>query len=85
MPAQTPNLFLSYRDAGNHDNRNYEDDWGERYNGLVSNSDYEAQANQNHAKNLKRNLKLPPRKAAKAINWPTMLENDKKIKASGLT
>ncbi|MGF1923409.1 MAG: alpha/beta hydrolase family protein, partial [Bacteroidia bacterium] len=45
-------------ESGNHDNRNYEDDWGERYNGLVENSDYEAQANQNYAKNLKGKLLL---------------------------
>ena len=44
--------------AGNHDNRNYEDDWGERYDGLVSNSDYSAQANENYAKNLKGKLLL---------------------------
>lgn len=49
--------------SGNHDNRNYEDDWGERYNGLlVKNEDgsdnYEPQANQVHAKNLKGKLML---------------------------
>ena len=54
-----PDFFkVGVSQAGNHDNRNYEDDWGERYNGLVSNSDYEAQANQNHAKNLKGKLML---------------------------
>ncbi len=50
-------------ESGNHDNRNYEDDWGERYIGLLkkdnSGSDnYEAQANQNYAKNLKGKLLL---------------------------
>ncbi|RZL32293.1 MAG: S9 family peptidase, partial [Pedobacter sp.] len=45
-------------ESGNHENRNYEDDWGERYNGLVENSNYEAQANQNYAKNLKGKLML---------------------------
>ncbi|RYF98317.1 MAG: S9 family peptidase, partial [Chitinophagaceae bacterium] len=45
-------------ESGNHDNRNYEDDWGERYNGLAENADYEAQANQNYAKNLKGKLML---------------------------
>lgn len=43
-------------ESGNHDNRNYEDDWGERYNGLVENSDYASQANQLYAKNLKGKL-----------------------------
>jgi dipeptidyl aminopeptidase/acylaminoacyl peptidase len=47
--------------AGNHDNRNYEDDWGERYQGLlVRNGDgttnYDNQANQLQAKNLKGKL-----------------------------
>jgi dipeptidyl aminopeptidase/acylaminoacyl peptidase len=45
-------------ESGNHDNRNYEDDWGERYNGLAENANYEAQANQNYAKNLKGKLML---------------------------
>ena len=45
-------------ESGNHDNRNYEDDWGERYDGLVTQSNYEAQANQVYAKNLKGKLLL---------------------------
>lgn len=45
-------------ESGNHDNRNYEDDWGERYNGLTSTSNYDAQATQNEAKNLKGKLLL---------------------------
>ena len=50
-------------ESGNHDNRNYEDDWGERYNGLmVENeegvSNYAAQANQLYAENLKGKLLL---------------------------
>ncbi|MFD2583163.1 DPP IV N-terminal domain-containing protein [Pedobacter vanadiisoli] len=54
-----PDFFkVGISESGNHDNRNYEDDWGERYNGLVENSDYEAQANQNYAKNLKGKLML---------------------------
>ena len=48
-------------ESGNHDNRNYEDDWGERYVGLLKTeadgkSNYEDQANQNYAKNLKGKL-----------------------------
>lgn len=54
-----PDFFkVGIAESGNHDNRNYEDDWGERYNGLVENSNYEAQANQNYAKNLKGKLML---------------------------
>jgi len=57
-----PDFFkVGISESGNHDNRNYEDDWGERYIGLeimdedgVSN--YEYQANQVHAKNLKGKL-----------------------------
>ncbi|MEZ5424709.1 MAG: DPP IV N-terminal domain-containing protein [Pyrinomonadaceae bacterium] len=50
-------------ESGNHDNRNYEDDWGERYIGLLTygpnwKSNYEDQANQNFAKNLKGKLLL---------------------------
>jgi dipeptidyl aminopeptidase/acylaminoacyl peptidase len=50
-------------ESGNHENRNYEDDWGERYNGLLIKDDkgvsnYENQANQNYAKNLKGKLML---------------------------
>jgi dipeptidyl aminopeptidase/acylaminoacyl peptidase len=50
-------------ESGNHDNRNYEDDWGERYIGLMVNdstgkSNYEDQANQNFASNLKGKLML---------------------------
>ncbi len=50
-------------ESGNHDNRNYEDDWGERYIGLLTKDangkdNYEDQANQNYAKNLKGKLLL---------------------------
>ena len=49
-------------ESGNHDNRNYEDDWGERYQGLLvrdGNTDnYAAEANQTHAANLKGKLLL---------------------------
>lgn len=44
--------------SGNHDNRNYEDDWGERYIGLVAGDNYEKQANQIYAKDLKGKLML---------------------------
>ncbi|HMK03273.1 MAG TPA: DPP IV N-terminal domain-containing protein [Ferruginibacter sp.] len=50
-------------ESGNHDNRNYEDDWGERYIGLEQKeadgkTNYEKQANQNNAGNLKGKLML---------------------------
>jgi dipeptidyl aminopeptidase/acylaminoacyl peptidase len=49
--------------AGNHDNRNYEDDWGERYQGLLTRNpdgttNYDNQANQLLAQNLKGRLLL---------------------------
>jgi len=54
-----PHFFkVGISESGNHDNRNYEDDWGERYDGLTSNSNYDAQANENYAKNLKGKLML---------------------------
>lgn len=50
-------------ESGNHDNRNYEDDWGERYIGLEKKdadgtSNYAKQANQINAGNLKGKLLL---------------------------
>ena len=45
-------------ESGNHDNRNYEDDWGERYIGLLSGDNYKTQANQEYAKNLQGKLLL---------------------------
>lgn len=54
-----PGFFkVGISESGNHDNRNYEDDWGERYDGLVTNSNYDAQATENYAKNLKGKLML---------------------------
>jgi len=59
-----PDFFkVGISESGNHDNREYEDDWGERYQGLlVKNADgttnYDDQANQNWAKNLKGHLLL---------------------------
>lgn len=50
-------------ESGNHDSRNYEDDWGERYIGLLTkdeagNSNYDDQANAKFAENLKGKLLL---------------------------
>lgn len=59
-----PEFFkVGISESGNHDNRNYEDDWGERYIGLQKKeesgeSNYEIQANQYLAKNLKGKLLL---------------------------
>ncbi|MCX6545261.1 MAG: DPP IV N-terminal domain-containing protein [Acidobacteria bacterium] len=59
-----PDFFkVGISESGNHDQRNYEDDWGERYQGLlVKNADgtdnYAAEANQTLAKNLKGKLLL---------------------------
>jgi dipeptidyl-peptidase 4 len=59
-----PDFFkVGIAESGNHDNRVYEDDWGERYHGLlVKNADgtdnYTAEANQTYAKNLKGKLLL---------------------------
>lgn len=49
--------------AGNHDNRNYEDDWGEKWHGLLEtrpdgSTNYDSQANQNLAENLQGKLLL---------------------------
>ncbi|MES1256812.1 MAG: prolyl oligopeptidase family serine peptidase, partial [Acidobacteriota bacterium] len=59
-----PDFFkVGISEAGNHDNRNYEDDWGERYQGLLKResggvTNYDDQANQSLAKNLKGHLLL---------------------------
>ena len=50
-------------ESGNHDNRNYEDDYYEKYLGLLEShhdgsTNYDAQANQSIAKNLKGKLML---------------------------
>jgi len=54
-----PDFFkVGISESGNHDNREYEDDWGERYQGLLSGTNYDDQANQSLAKNLKGHLLL---------------------------
>jgi dipeptidyl-peptidase-4 len=59
-----PDFFkVAVSTSGNHDNRSYEDDWGEKWQGLlVTNPDgttsYDNQANQLLAKNLKGKLLL---------------------------
>jgi len=59
-----PDFFkVGISESGNHDNRNYEDDWGERYIGLEKpleggKTNYEIQANQIYAQHLKGKLLL---------------------------
>ena len=59
-----PDFFkVGISESGNHENRNYEDDWAERYLGLLkTNADgttsYDNQANAIFAKNLKGKLML---------------------------
>jgi dipeptidyl aminopeptidase/acylaminoacyl peptidase len=59
-----PDFFhVAVSGAGNHDNRNYEDDWGEKWQGLLTTNpsgtgSYDNQANQLLAKNLKGKLLL---------------------------
>ena len=54
-----PDFFkVGISESGNHDQRNYEDDWGERYQGLLERTpdgsdNYAPEANQLQAKNLK--------------------------------
>lgn len=56
-----PDFFkVAVSEAGNHDQRQYEDDWGEKWQGLLergpSGDSYDSQANQSLAKNLKGKL-----------------------------
>ncbi|MEO8620591.1 MAG: prolyl oligopeptidase family serine peptidase, partial [bacterium] len=58
-----PDFFkVGIAESGNHDNRVYEDDWGERYQGLLTRSEgtdsYAPEANQTLAKNLQGKLLL---------------------------
>lgn len=59
-----PDFFkVAVSGAGNHDNRNYEDDWGEKWQGLLEmnpdgSTSYDNQANQLQASNLKGKLLL---------------------------
>jgi dipeptidyl aminopeptidase/acylaminoacyl peptidase len=59
-----PDFFkVGIAESGNHDQRDYEDDWAEKWNGLLvkkpdGTSNFDSQANQNTAKNLKGHLLL---------------------------
>ena len=84
-----PDFFKAgIAESGNHDQRTNEDDWGERYQGLlVRNADgsdnYTVEANQNFASNLKGRLMLAH--GTMDTNVPpyqTMLVADALIKAN---
>lgn len=59
-----PDFFkVGWAESGNHDNRNYENDWGEKYQGLLvkhadGSTNYDNQANELKAKNLEGKLML---------------------------
>ena len=59
-----PDFFkVGISESGNHDNREYEDDWAEKWQGLLEKkadgtTNYDGQANQNFAKQLKGHLLL---------------------------
>ena len=59
-----PDFFkVGWAESGNHDNRDYENDWGEKYQGLLvtykdGTTNYDNQANQLIARNLKGRLML---------------------------
>jgi len=59
-----PDFFkVGIAESGNHDQRVYEDDWGERYQGLLEKTpdgkdNYDIEANQTFAKDLKGKLLL---------------------------
>ncbi len=78
-----PDFFkVGVSEAGNHDNRTYVDDWGEKYQGLEmrqsdGTSNYDSQANAPMAKNLKG---TPP-----ARPWPRRRQCPTRQHASGRT
>lgn len=61
---QFPDFYkVAWSESGNHDNRTYEDDWGEKWQGLLvtnpdGTSNYDNQANQLLVSNLKGKLML---------------------------
>jgi dipeptidyl-peptidase-4 len=84
-----PDFFkVGVSEAGNHDNRVYEDDWAEKWQGLLKTNpdgttNYDNQANQLVAKNLKGKLLLAH--GTMDVNVPpynTLLVVDELIKAN---
>jgi dipeptidyl aminopeptidase/acylaminoacyl peptidase len=84
-----PDFFkVGISEAGNHDNRSYEDDWAEKWQGLLrTNADgttnYDNQANQLVAKNLKGKLLLAHGTMDSNVPpYSTLLVVDELIKAN---
>jgi dipeptidyl-peptidase-4 len=84
-----PDFFkVGISEAGNHDNRSYEDDWAEKWQGLLhSNADgttnYDNQANQLVARNLKGKLLLAHGTLDNNVPpYSTLLVVDELIKAN---
>jgi dipeptidyl-peptidase 4 len=85
---QYPDFFkVGISESGNHDNRAYEDDWGEKWQGLLTRkpdgtTNYDNQANQLQAKNLKGKLLLAHGTLdANVPPYNTLLVVDELIKA----
>jgi len=84
-----PDFFkVAVSGAGNHDNRNYEDDWGEKWQGLLETypdgtTNYDNQANQLLVENLKGKLLLAHGTMdANVPVYNTLLVVDKLIEAN---
>jgi Tol biopolymer transport system component/dienelactone hydrolase len=84
-----PEFFkVAISEAGNHDQGEYEDDWGEKYQGLLTRNangttSYDAQANQHLAKNLKGKLLIAHGTADDNVPpYNTLLLVDELIKAN---
>jgi dipeptidyl-peptidase-4 len=79
-----PDFFkVAISEAGNHDQREYEDDWGEKYQGLVSGPNYDDQANPHLARNLKGKLLIAHGTADDNVPpYNTMLLVDELIRAN---
>jgi dipeptidyl aminopeptidase/acylaminoacyl peptidase len=84
-----PEFFkVGISEAGNHDNREYEDDWGEKWQGLLQRktdgtTNYDDQANENITKHLKGHLLLAHGTADDNVPpYNTMLVVDELIKAN---
>jgi len=84
-----PDFFkVGVSEAGNHDNRNYEDDWGEKWQGLLvrradGTTSYDNQANELVARNLKGHLLLAYGTTDDNVTpYPTLLVVDSLIAAN---
>ncbi|MCX6565885.1 MAG: DPP IV N-terminal domain-containing protein [Candidatus Aminicenantes bacterium] len=84
-----PDFFkVGVSQSGNHDNRGYEDDWGEKWQGLLErkpdgSSNYDSQANQSFAGNLKGKLLLTHGTMDENVpSYLTLLVVDELIKAN---